>query len=199
MAKIANSGDIFRNFHGALLQGRCLLPELFARSHIVENQAFNVGSCPERAAPNSSQSEVDENWTLLCFLFVATLGGVLDGLWPRAFQKEGKGAIVVRGDQAFIEHIAWRAVVSQRVKLVGKRILDTRTSWTLCVLNIVLEPLRYLTGWLLKISLSGSRANDAPAFESPPLLSWMGKRSPVIRVLQYYASLLNGAPPCRLR
>lgn len=86
--------------------------------------------------------------------------------------------------------IAWHAIAGKRAALFQKFVSDKVKQTLLTLLLIVLEPLRYLTRWLMKASSSASRAGNV---EHPPLCTWVHPRvSPLRTVRRYFALLLRG-------
>ena len=64
----------------------------------------------------------------------------------------------------------------------------------------VLEPLRYLTRWLMRRSSTSFRIARRALGGSPPISSLASPCGPAVRVLQYYAALMDdgaGAVPAR--
>ena len=83
----------------------------------------------------------------------------------------------------------WHAVANKRVTVGKANISRDGFAEELAIFALVLEPLRWLTGWYLYFGSSSRRR----AFRAPPLCTWTNEaRSPVTRVLQYFSKLLAG-------
>ena len=82
--------------------------------------------------------------------------------------------------------VNWAAINGKRARSALRITGTPATCYTVCVLAVVQEGTRFLTHWHLSRS-SGVR----PRKQAPPLLDYANPEySPVVCVLQYYASLL---------
>ena len=97
-------------------------------------------------------------------------------------------------ESALMQEINWHAVQGKRMKN-GKEFMENDEKQFLIVaLALVVEPLRWLTKWLMIKSRLVKKPGSVPA-----LCSWVfGPTSPIVIVRQYYSLMLSGNAP-RLR
>ena len=132
--------------------------------------------------------------TLDFFLPGVLCHGILTVIYEKAFAKQqskpsqpGQEAADT-GDQCFIEAVNWHAVQGKRYKagltFLRHPLMHVETT----VLAIALEPVRYVTRWLMKTCSRQQCPSRVPALIS--LAS--GVESPLKLVLQYISGLLAG-------
>lgn len=85
-------------------------------------------------------------------------GGVLPQLWDHAFGKLSTKAAVAFDDPAWTQEVSWHVVASKRVQKGGAFVRAKDTAHLLLLTAILLEPFRWLTGWLLHFSSPMRRA-----------------------------------------
>ena len=125
---------------------------------------------------------------------------LLGNIWDLAFDAIKTKPVIAGApeeEQAWLEATEFHVVGSKRIKRGGKMVRNPKTPQVILVIAIVLEPLRWINGWLLYFSSGRIRKKS---WGCPPLLNWVNPMySPPFRVLQYYADMLQGkARRCRL-
>lgn len=82
----------------------------------------------------------------------------------------------------------WHRVMGARISRATEFIASTQAQMRVLILAVVMEPLRYLTAWLL------AAAREVQDLSRPPRLFDVvaPARSPFYVVAQYYSSLLRG-------
>ena len=122
---------------------------------------------------------------------------LLSAIWTLAFgkttQKEmPQDANLGEEDQAWLEMTSFHKVGSKRINRGGKMFDDPSAPEAIMILGILLEPLRWLTGWSLHYGAEQTRARQC-CWGKPPLGRLLEpSASPVARVLQYFAEVLQG-------
>ena len=126
------------------------------------------------------------------FLRALLVGRALQGVWRRAFSKAASKFRMVRLRNGELEieecDVEWHRVQAKKMKRADTLLRDKNTPIIVCILALLLEPIRYLVAYYMTIS-SPARRNGA----LPPLCDLVSPAcAPVYRVLQYYASLCRG-------
>ena len=94
-------------------------------------------------------------------------------------------------EQAFIQEISWHKIAGSRAKKFGSFVQDGHHKQVVFTLCITLEPIRYMTQWLINAS-SASVDCNAP----PPLLTWVSPtHSPTSVARRHISAMLAGASP----
>lgn len=132
------------------------------------------------------------------FFFAKTMcaSAILQQIWEAALGKLNTVVTVQfssEDDPALVQEVGWHAVVSKRVQKGGAAVRDRTMPTKLLMMAILLEPFRWLSGWLLHVSSPIRRARRG-SWSSPPIcLLSSPESSPVTRVLQYFSQLLAGS------
>ena len=121
-------------------------------------------------------------------------GGLLNIMFPTAFQKMVTAEVVQLGDDlAYLLETSWHQVLGVRCKKVAAGLEGHSKFYSIIVLTLVLEPLAWLTRWWMRRSSTARRARAQRLGRPPPLCDMIWHlASPAVRVLQYLTSLLQG-------
>ena len=102
-------------------------------------------------------------------------------------------------DTGFLIDVDWHAVRGSRCTKVLIGLKDKMTFNGIIILGIVLEPIRWITRWLLRRSSTVRRLRHQERKRAAPIMDFVWyEASPAVRVLQYYSQLMSGRSP-RLR
>ena len=90
-------------------------------------------------------------------------------------------------DPQLLMDLRFSAVAGKRYEAARKFLLDGRSRWHLVILALVLEPVRFVSSWLMRRAKETDMASRVAALD----LAWHPV-SPTIAAAQYLATLLLG-------
>ena len=89
-------------------------------------------------------------------------------------------------DTQYLNDLSFSAVQGRRYNMSASMLRDAASVVALTVLSLVLEPLRFVSSWLMR----RARENEDPRALPPILDMWFSPRSPICIASQYLATML---------